>query len=75
MIIHEKTTENEYMRAELLFPSLAIGKKHNCKIGEYTVTKLDLSTKFVLKERKNNASIEIRLLGFGLSFYFSWRKN
>ena len=42
---------------------------------ECKVTKIDLSTKFMLTERKNNVSIEIRLLGFGFSLYISWRED
>ena len=75
MIIFESLKKNSYYRLELLLPKLVCNSIQTNEIMAYRLTKFDLSTKFVLKDYDNRVMIEMRLLGFGLGIYLSWRDD
>lgn len=74
MVIFEKHERSAYYKIDLLFPIFTCNSLQVNELSSYRLTKFDLSTKFILKEYDNRVMIEMRLLGFGLNIYLSWRQ-
>lgn len=75
MNLFEKHTEDCLYKIDAVFPTICVNKKISGDLDDYRLTKIDLSTKFILKEYKTRAIIYFRIFGFGLYCYFSWREN
>jgi hypothetical protein len=68
VVLGEKYTEHYSFSAKLLIPYYILDEYS--EFGKYKVYKLSFPTQIMLTDGKKTITINIRVLGFGLSFYF-----
>ena len=68
IVLGEKYTEYYSFSAKLLIPYYIFGEYS--EFGRYKIYKLSFPTQIMLTNAKDSITINIRVLGFGLSFYF-----
>lgn len=59
----------------ILFPTIRLNKLYQCHFGEYYKSEFNLSTYLRLTNGENWFKIEVRLLGFGVEYYWNEKKN
>ena len=69
IILADKYTEDFSMCFKLLFPYVMLNEHSEFRITD-RLYKLSMPTQIMLTDGKKSITILIRVLGFGLSFYF-----